>query len=162
MGLTQPSKATVIFGRPICASRPRPRIVLVMTLHTRCGRGKPRPLVRSGGSGRLDAPPYSDDQRFNDRGPVGDASRICGGCPRALLRGSCRSSTSRQRPALDRRRCNLLVQRQMFGHIRWSFRQCLASGSGLAPPPTDAQVIAGTILGIAGMAIDASIHRRHW
>jgi hypothetical protein len=36
------------------------------------------------------------------------------------------------------------------------------SGSGLAPPPTDAQVIAGTILGIAGMAIDASIHRRHW
>jgi hypothetical protein len=41
-------------------------------------------------------------------------------------------------------------------------RQCLASGSGLAPPPTDAQVIAGTILGIAGMAIDASIHRRHW
>src|SRR5262245_2588395 len=30
------------------------------------------------------------------------------------------------------------------------------------PPPTDAQVIAGTILGIAGMAIDASIHRRHW
>jgi hypothetical protein len=22
-----------------------------------------------------------------------------------------------------------LVQRQMFGHIRWSFRQCLASGS---------------------------------
>ena len=51
---------------------------------------------------------------------------------------------------------------QMLRHIRWSFRQCLASGSGLAPPPTDAQVIAGTILGIAGMAIDASIHRRHW
>ena len=47
---------------------------------------------------------------------------------------------------------HLLAQRQMFGHIRWSFRQCLASGSGLAPPPTDAQVIAGTILGIAGMA----------
>jgi hypothetical protein len=41
-------------------------------------------------------------------------------------------------------------------------RECLASGSGLAPPSTDTQVIAGTILGIAGMAIDASIHRRHW
>jgi hypothetical protein len=24
----------------------------------------------------------------------------------------------------------LTVQRQMFGHIRWSFRQCLVSGSG--------------------------------
>jgi hypothetical protein len=32
----------------------------------------------------------------------------------------------------------------------------------VAPPPTDAQVIAGTILGIAGMAIDASRHGRHW
>jgi hypothetical protein len=30
------------------------------------------------------------------------------------------------------------------------------------PPPTDAQVIAGTILGIANMAIGASIYRRHW
>ena len=29
------------------------------------------------------------------------------------------------------------------------------------PPPTDAQVIAGTILGIAGLAIDASMYRRH-
>jgi hypothetical protein len=32
----------------------------------------------------------------------------------------------------------------------------------VAPPPTDAQVIAGTILGIAGMAINASMYRRHW
>ena len=32
----------------------------------------------------------------------------------------------------------------------------------VAPPPTDTQVIAGTILGIAGMAIDASRHGRHW
>jgi hypothetical protein len=32
----------------------------------------------------------------------------------------------------------------------------------VAPPPTDTQVIAGTILGIAGMAIDASMYRRHW
>jgi hypothetical protein len=32
----------------------------------------------------------------------------------------------------------------------------------VAPPPTDAQVIAGTILGIARMAIDASMYRRHW
>jgi hypothetical protein len=32
----------------------------------------------------------------------------------------------------------------------------------VAPPPTDAQVIAGTILGIAGMALDASRHGRHW
>ena len=31
----------------------------------------------------------------------------------------------------------------------------------VAPPPTDAQVIAGTILGIAGLAIDASMYRRH-
>jgi hypothetical protein len=30
----------------------------------------------------------------------------------------------------------------------------------VAPPPTDAKVIAGTILGIAGMAITTS--RRHW
>ena len=29
------------------------------------------------------------------------------------------------------------------------------------PPPTDAQVIAGTILGIAGLAIDVSMYRRH-
>jgi hypothetical protein len=29
------------------------------------------------------------------------------------------------------------------------------------PPPTDAQVLAGTILGIAGLAIDASMYRRH-
>jgi len=29
----------------------------------------------------------------------------------------------------------------------------------VAPPPTDTQVIAGTILGIAGMAINAG---RHW
>jgi hypothetical protein len=28
--------------------------------------------------GALGCSPYSDDQRFNDRGPVGDASRICG------------------------------------------------------------------------------------
>jgi hypothetical protein len=28
--------------------------------------------------------------------------------------------------------------------------------------PTDAQVIAGTILGIANMAINASMYRRHW
>jgi hypothetical protein len=27
----------------------------------------------------------------------------------------------------------------------------------VAPPPTDAQVIAGTLLGIAGMAINASM-----
>jgi hypothetical protein len=32
----------------------------------------------------------------------------------------------------------------------------------VAPPPTDTQVIAGTIMGIAGMAIDASMYRRHW
>ena len=32
----------------------------------------------------------------------------------------------------------------------------------VAPPPTDTQVIAGTILGIAGLAIDASRHGRHW
>jgi hypothetical protein len=33
----------------------------------------------------------------------------------------------------------------------------------VAPPPTDTQVIAGTILGIAGLAIDASMHHgRHW
>ena len=32
----------------------------------------------------------------------------------------------------------------------------------VAPPPTDAKVIAGTILGIAGMAINASMYRRHW
>src|SRR5262249_23432371 len=32
----------------------------------------------------------------------------------------------------------------------------------VAPPPTDAQVIAGTILGIAGMAINASMYRRDW
>jgi hypothetical protein len=30
------------------------------------------------------------------------------------------------------------------------------------PPATDAQVIAGTILGIAGMVINASMYRRHW
>jgi len=29
----------------------------------------------------------------------------------------------------------------------------------VAPPPTDAQVIAGTILGIAGLAVNAG---RHW
>jgi hypothetical protein len=32
----------------------------------------------------------------------------------------------------------------------------------VAPPPTDAQVIAGTIVGIANMAINASMYRRHW
>jgi hypothetical protein len=33
----------------------------------------------------------------------------------------------------------------------------------VAPPPTDTQVIAGAILGIAGLAIDASMYRgRHW
>jgi hypothetical protein len=56
----------------------------------------------------------------------------------------------------------LLAQRQMFVMSAGRSASVLASGSGLAPPPTDAQVIAGTILGIAGMAIDASIHRRHW
>jgi hypothetical protein len=30
----------------------------------------------------------------------------------------------------------------------------------VAPPPTDAQVIAGTILGITGMVINGN--RRHW
>ena len=31
----------------------------------------------------------------------------------------------------------------------------------VAPPPTDAQVIAGTILGIAGMAINASMYKTY-
>jgi hypothetical protein len=36
-------------------------------------------------------------------------------------------------------------------------------GPVIVAPPTDAQVIAGTILGIAGLAIDASMnHGRHW
>jgi hypothetical protein len=36
-------------------------------------------------------------------------------------------------------------------------------GPVVVAPPTDTQVIAGTILGIAGLAIDASMHRgRHW
>jgi len=33
---------------------------------------------------------------------------------------------------------------------------------GGGTPPTDAQVIAGTIVGIANMAINASMYRRHW
>ena len=32
----------------------------------------------------------------------------------------------------------------------------------VAPLPTDAKVIAGTILGIAGMAINASMYMRYW
>ena len=39
---------------------------------------------------------------------------------------------------------------------------CTRAPVVVAPPPTDAQVIAGTILGIACMAINASMYRRHW
>ena len=46
--------------------------------------------------------------------------------------------------------------RAACGRLRANLRPARGSGT-----PTDAQVIAGTILGIAGLAIDASMYRRH-